>query len=294
VAEPTPQPKTNPPSWLSIAATIGVAILGTLHAVGPVGPVSPPKPGPVPPVVNPVDPAPAPPTPIEPPSPIATGVTVSDLHGNPLGNSVEAGHSFAVTAANGLTLTAIPTATPKDSDVIEFSDSKLICTLRNGALLQIVVTGGGVKPSIVAIQCNHAPQPPPVVPVVSPPVNPPAPSPAPVSSGVRVVILRDAMRALTKEQVTACDSPKVTELLNAKCAKDSAGRPAWHRWEKDVDVSDLPNWKQLIDATRAKISSDSLKLPLLMIEVGNKLHLYEISDEAAMLNTLNAAFAGGL
>jgi hypothetical protein len=320
------KPETAKPSWLSIAASIAVAVLGTLQAVRP-NPAPVPQPVPSPTVivteeivkpvapiiqpvnpVNPVLPPPAiviPPKPTDPPKPINTGVTVADMHGNPLGNSVEPGQMFSVTVSPGLTLTPIPTADPRDSDVAEVAETKILATLRNGCTLQIVVTGSGAKPTVIAIKCNHAPQPPPVVvppvvPVVPPVVDPDpvVPTPPPIvtpvlTGGVRVVILRDAMKALSQPQIAAINSPKVEELLNAKCAKDDSGKPAWHRWEMDVDVAALPAWNKLITATRAKIKSDGLTLPLLIVERGNKLHLYEITDEAAMLKTLNDAFAGG-
>lgn len=304
----------HPLTWSAVILAI-VSTVYTSYLEGQKSKVVTPTP--VPPIVNPVNPVnsvtPVTPTdqtkpviPVTPPAPspndkttpISSGVTIADMHGQPLGNSVDPGQMFTITAAAGVTLTAFPSPV-KDADIAEFSDSKLVCTLRNGCTLQIVVTSNGVKPSVVMVQCNQAPQPPPPVPVVNP-VTPPAPiNPTPVvdpnkvATGVRVVVLRDAMKALSKGQVAAVDSPAVTDLLNAKCAKDSSGRPAWHRWEKDVDVSGLPEWQKLINTVRSKIDSDNLSLPLLVIESGNVLHLYEITDEAAMIGTLNAAFAGG-
>jgi hypothetical protein len=244
---------------------------------------------------NPVLPVPAiviPPKPTDPPKPVNTGVTVADMHGNPLGNAVEPGQMFSVTVSPGLILTPIPTADPRDSDVAEVAENRILATLRNGCTLQIVVTGSGSKPTVIAIKCNHGPQPPPKpvdpVPVTPPPVVTPV-----LTGGVRVVILRDAVQGLSQSQVAAINSPKVEQLLNEKCAKDAAGKPAWHRWEKDVDTSALPAWNKLMSATRSKIQSDNLRFPLLIVERGNKLHLYEITDEAATLKTLETVFAGG-
>ena len=333
------KPEPAKPSWLSIAASIAVAVLGTMQVVRPnpapapnpnpppaptvivneevvpvvpVTPVTPPvvpvNP-PVTPVVQPVTPVtpvipqPAiviPPKPVVTPTPIGTGVTITDTRGNPIGNTVDPGVMFWVVANDGVTLTG-PEKPGPDADIVEFAQNKLLCTLRHNYLLNIIVSGGGTRASIISVQCNHAPQPPPVVVPVVPPVvdpNPVVPTPPPIvnpvlTGGVRVVILRDAMKALSQPQVSAINSPRVEELLNAKCAKDDAGKPAWHRWEIDVDVSELPAWNKLITATRAKIKSDGLTLPLLIVERGNKLHLYEITDESAMLKTLNDSFSGG-
>jgi hypothetical protein len=289
----------NSPSWLSKATAIVVAILGIIKAIEearkPVNPVInppapvvvhddtvvvPPRPQPTPIPV----PEPQPPTPIVP----HTGVVVEYLSGKTITDTVEPGFTFAVSGGSGVNLTGT-TDSPDDADIVDVSDSKLLVTLRNSATLTVIVTGGGEKPRLISIRCNHAPQPPPPI-----PVNPPSPDPAPVpNAGVRVLFLRDAMQGLTAGQVAAMDSPKVTDLLNAKCAKDSDGRPAWHRWDSKVDASKLPGWSKVVDAVRAKVASDpNVKYPLLVIDDGRQLHLFVVSDEASTLATLNTAFGG--
>lgn len=131
--------------------------------------VDPPAPVPTPIVVPP---RPIPPTPIVNPTPITSGVTIVDAKGVALGNSVDAGQMFIVTAGPGITLTPVPSSAV-DADLVEIADNKIVGSLRNGCKLQIVVSGAA-KPTIFAIQCNQAPQPPPT-PIVVPP-QPPVPN----------------------------------------------------------------------------------------------------------------------
>jgi len=224
------------------------------------------------------------PTPDVKPAPVVDphGLTITDRHGNTITDTVDAGHQFTIDGSAGTTLTPIPSVAD-DADITEVSDSRLICTMRNGCKLQIVVTGAG-KPSVIAVTCNHAPNPPPVDPVK--PVVDPTPKP---SGAVRVVIFKDALgKALTKDQVAAIGSTKMKALLDERCAKDAAGLPAWHVWDKDITPPDA--WAKLVTATRSEIASKNLDFPILAIEVGNTLHLYEITNETAVLNTLNSVF----
>lgn len=295
MADPV-KPDRNQPSWLSIATAIIVAVIGTLQTRDAVTP-KPPTPVVVPPVVvePPVvvpDVKPVPVPVVKPdltPQPINTGVSVTDLRGNAIGNTVEPGHMFRVTAGSGVELFTQPELPTVDCDWVK-TDGGIACTLRNAAVLTIVVTAPGQRPTIVSIKCNHAPNPPPVP--VPNPVEPPAPDPAPISVGVRVLILKDALGKMSAEQVAAVGSQRVEDLLNAKCAKDAAGVPAWHRWDKDVDLSGLPQWKKLVDSVLSRVRSDGLDYPLLVVESGDKVHVYAITTEAAVLNTLNKAFVG--
>lgn len=283
---------------MGVLATIAVAVASLLagpHVIPP-GPLpAPPKPvvvvDPIPvPVPEPVVVPPKPPTPIVPPPVIVTGVTITDTKGNALGNSVEPGVMFIVTGQTGTTLTPVP-AVQADADIVELADSKFVCTLKNGNKLQVVVTGGGNKPSIFAIQCNQGPQPPPV-PVNPPtPVNPPVPVPDPNHVvSVRVLMLFDATANMSKDQVDAMDSPTVVDLLNSKCKKDPTSRPAWRKWDKDTVPSDY--WKQLMASSTTEIASKSLKLPVLCIENGSKLMVCEIANEQTILSELNQVFGG--
>lgn len=164
-----------PVSWPTLILAITTAVFGTLHLAGP-------SPAPVPPVPVPA-PVPAPvPTPAVDPPPIRSGLTVTDTKGVALGNSVSPGVMFLITGPTGTRLTGVP-STATDADVAQVSDNKLVVTLRNGCILHVVVSPAGEVPTLVAIVCNHAPQPPPVnvdppptpvVPVVPPPVIKPS------------------------------------------------------------------------------------------------------------------------
>lgn len=163
---PTPAKQFD---WVHVIAIILAALFGGMKYATP---TPSPAPTPVPSVVPDTKPAPdkVPPTPINDPtpSPISTGLTITTADGSPVGNSIDAGRLFTIKASVSLTLTPVPT-TAKDVDIIVNSDNNLTCSfVTPGSVLQIVVSGAG-KPTITAIKCNHAPQPPPSPPV---PVNP--------------------------------------------------------------------------------------------------------------------------
>jgi len=190
-----PPPEPSPAKgfdWIHVVALIVAALLGGMQ----LKPSPSPVPTPPAPIVVPPAPAPQPkpdptPTPIVIPPVITTGVTIVDAQGQPLGNSVNSGQMFVVTAPLGVTLTGVPTNSA-DADLIDVSDSKIVCTLRNGCKLQIVVTGAS-KPTIVSIQCNQAPQPPPTPNVDPTPAPKPQPSPAPLptAKNVSIAIVED-------------------------------------------------------------------------------------------------------
>ena len=273
----------NPPSNLSKVLAVVVALLGAWQAYNetkkPVVPVVPV------PVVNPPS-----------PTPIDEGVKVIQ-HGKPVVGPVEPNRQFSLVPDDGLTLTeSIESADEDDIDCepVAFtvdgkSKTKLICTIRNGKVLSVIVTGGN-KPAIVRVTCNTAPNPPPVDPTPKP-VDP-VPNPSPViNAGVRVVLLRSTQKAMSIDQVAAFNSPKVAELLDAKCMKDGAGLPAWHRW--DSEIKNPPDaWAKLLTAIQSKMASDKLECPLMAVQRGQDVKLYEITTETALLNTLNQVFGG--
>lgn len=315
---PTPaqQPKTL--NWAVLISSIVAALLAGHNITPVINPpkppeptvvvVEPPKPTPnptpvvVPPVVVPPRPVPDPgptPTPIIPPGPIVNGVSILDARGKALGNTVNPGRQFTITAPTGWVLTAVPTI-DDDGDINDsFGDNVLVCTLRNGCRLDVYVKNPDVRrPTIFQVQCNQAPQPPPVV-IVDPPKPTPTPEPTPnpvpvpddgKTGKVRVLVLTDPNQALSRDQINAIASPIVTDLLNTKCVKASDGRPAWHKWDKTADVSSLPEWTSLMAACNDQIAKKSVKLPVLCIENGNSLEICEITNEASILNPLNAAF----
>lgn len=307
-------PSTPTMTWTALVATLVAALVsGRLSALPTVPTVTPavvPVVQPIPQVQpNQVNPPNVQPTPTIVPS---HAITLTDSLGNQIANPVESGKMFVATAPAGIVLTPVPptvAAQPgfqptvtnqNNADIIKISDNKFAATLRNGATLQIVITGAG-SPSILSVQCNQAPQPPPPVPIVNPvvPVNPPTPTPSVVPSplvdtktvGVRVIILFDAKKSMTRDQITATESPKVTSLLSSKCVKNAAGTPQWHRWDKDTDMSSQDaTMKAFMSASLSAVLSESLSLPVLCVENGSKLMLYEITNEASILTPLNATF----
>ena len=305
VVAPIVQPK-SPINWLTLIVSVVAAVLAGPHVIPtptptptpPVVIVDPPTPAPSPaPIPSPTPaPLPSPPTPIVPSPPIVSGVTVLDSHNKALGNSVNPGIGFQVSGGTGVLLTADP-SNINDADIFQVADNKLVCTLRNECRLTIIVTNGGQKPAIFAIQCNRGPQPPPVptpIPTPTPTVDPiPVPMPDQKVTGVRVLLLFDAKQNMSRDQINALASPTVIDLLNAKCIKDSSGRPDWHKWDKDTDTSHQPDsWRKLMSASLSEIAARSLKNPVLCIEAGSKLTLCEITNEASILNPLHAVFGG--
>ena len=248
--------------------------------------------------VTPVVPVPSPIVNPIPPTPLDNGVKVIDKHGKPISGPVDPGRQFSLVPDDGLTLTeSIESADEDDIDCepVTFavdgkSKTKLLCTIRNGKVLSVIVTGGN-KPAIVRVTCNTAPNPPPVDPTPKP-VDPPLPNPSPVvNAGVRVVLLRSTQKAMSIDQVAAFNSPKVAELLDAKCMKDGANLPAWHRW--DSEIKNPPDaWAKLLAAIQSKMASDKLECPLMAVQRGQDVKLYEITTETALLNTLNQVVGG--
>lgn len=301
--------------WNKIFNTIVLIIAAMLggSAIKP-GPVTPtvivtPTPNVVTPPVDPVKPVVNPPTPIDPqPVPIpANNVTITDVATNQvIGTKVEAGRMFMVTVADGVNIAGAIQPDPSAGDLIEASSSKLYCVLRNldasgkplavSGKLQVIAYGAG-KPTSITVECNLAPQPPPIInPTVIPvnPVNPTPVNPTPipdVKSGVRVLTLIDDKGNMSRDQINALESPKVTAILNSKCVKSSSGHPEWHKWDQKADVSAVSaDWQKLFNASKDSIASQSLKLPVMAIENGSKLTLYEITTEAALLGVLNSTF----
>jgi hypothetical protein len=136
----------------------------------------------------------------------------------------------------------------------------------------------------------------PTVTPVNPTVNPATPNPPPPSSntaGFRVLILVDPSAAMNTDQINAVNSTQVRSILNAKCMKDSSGQSQWHRWDITEDVSkQTPEWQQLMSASQGNVKSNSLTLPVLCVEQGSSLSIYEVTIEAALIATLNSVFGG--
>ena len=108
-----------------------------------------------------------------------------------------------------------------------------------------------------------------------PPAPGPAPTPQPVGE-LRVILVSDPSQNMTKGQLDALGSTKAREWLNAHCAKDASGRPAWRSWDKDTDPSDEkdPAWKKAWDATKPILGP----LPQIVIFRGQKGEALPLPD----------------
>lgn len=90
------------------------------------------------------------------------------------------------------------------------------------------------------------------------PVDPVVPNPA---KGFRVLMVYEKEAALSREELNVANSSKVAAYLNAKCAKDAAGRPEWRKWDKST--IDRPGgldresavWRQLWADARPKLGA---------------------------------------
>lgn len=89
----------------------------------------------------------------------------------------------------------------------------------------------------------------------------PQPPPGPVS-GFRVIFVSESSANHTREQLNILSSTAIAGYLNAKASKDEKGRPAWRRWDKDVDVTnELESWKVFWTNVKPKLGT----LPMLVI-----------------------------
>ena len=187
MADPTPPQPTPAFDWVKIISVILAAFLGGMKLQPHVEPV-PVPPAPVV-VVPPLpQPEPLPPRPLPSPVPlVVTGIHILDVHGLPLGTSVDAGILFQVVAPEGTRLQGVDQAS---ADFLQCSPHSLHVVLRSGCLFQVMVAAPDGSLSIVSVQCNHAPQPPP--PPGPSPSPLPAPGPLPVAGPVSIVIVEDA------------------------------------------------------------------------------------------------------
>jgi hypothetical protein len=162
MTDPTPKPPQTIDWSKTVIMPVLVALaawLGGMQFKSSVTPVPTPTPHPAP-VPNP-QPAPS-------PDPTPVGVKVVDAKGNPVTGLVDEGRQFSVIATGTTTLYAVPNS---DADVTVINKQQIVVTLRNGTLLQVMVMSSGSDPTLLKVQCNKGPQP--------PPFNQPAPAPTP-------------------------------------------------------------------------------------------------------------------
>jgi len=115
-----------------------------------------------------------------------------------------------------------------------------------------------------------------------PPEPDPKP-PIPVPTGdLWVIFVYETAEPLTREQQIVFGSSTITAYLNSKCVKTS-DRPAWRKWDKDIDVSkETPEWQALWNHVKPSITS----LPAMIVVSKNKATVYAVIDEKTTLEAL--------
>jgi hypothetical protein len=115
------------------------------------------------------------------------------------------------------------------------------------------------------------------------PIPIPTPFP-PTPSAFRAILAYDSSKPLSRGQSNVLNSTAVRGYLNAKCLKDSDGRPAWRQWDVNVDVSnESSTWKDAWQEVKAKLGA----LPQIAVQRGDKLDVLPLPDtEAATLDLL--------
>ncbi len=95
------------------------------------------------------------------------------------------------------------------------------------------------------------PSPAPPGPTPTPPgPTPPAPIPG---DGLRVLFVTETadVSKLPRSQINVLTATSIREYLNAKCAKDETGKPAYRIWDKDVPLSAAPpSWQAAMKRPR--------------------------------------------
>lgn len=118
------------------------------------------------------------------------------------------------------------------------------------------------------------------VPVPPGPTPTPTPTPVPVPQGFRAVLAYESSANMTKEQLAALYSPRVSKYLDSKTQDGAKG---WRRWDKDVDVKYEPElWKQLWAAAKPMLG----QLPAVVVVVGAKGEVFPFSDETVLMQIL--------
>lgn len=111
----------------------------------------------------------------------------------------------------------------------------------------------------------------------------PRPEPRPIGE-LRVILVSDLAKDMTKGQLDVLSSTAVRAYLNAHCGKDADGRPAWRSWPIDVDPKgESETWQKAWEATKATLGP----LPQVVIFRGNKGEALPMPDsEDGLLDLL--------
>jgi hypothetical protein len=138
-----------------------------------------------------------------------------------------------------------------------------------------------------------APEPIPIPPGPTPPVpdpgpTPPAPAPDPDASVVRVLLLHESSRPMTRGQENLWYGPELTQLLNTSTTADTNQRGGWRRWDVDVKVvREAPEWQAMMDAARAMLARpDAPQLPVIVVFRGKKGIAHKFPEDLATLQNI--------
>ncbi len=136
---------------------------------------------------------------------------------------------------------------------------------------------------------GQGPKPPPdVVPDVDPE---PQPQPVP-PTGIRVLLLGD--ETASREQLNTLNSTRIVSWLDANCAKDESGRPAWRRWDRTtiaqpgmLDKED-EIWRKLWSEIGGQVTGRNS----LIVVADTKVKIHPLPNPDDALKILNAAKEG--
>jgi len=102
------------------------------------------------------------------------------------------------------------------------------------------------------------------------------------SSGFRVVFVYDANT--TREQLAVINGKAIAAYLDMATTKDSKGRPAWKRWDRQVSTDgEGEDWRALWAAAKPRLKT----LPVVVISLDNSAEIVPLpSTEAETLKLL--------
>jgi hypothetical protein len=147
------------------------------------------------------------------------------------------------------------------------------------------LAGVGVTLVVVALAfglvavATHVPRPTPI----------PTPTPPAPVGELRVILVQDSAANMSRGQLDALNSTKVRDWLDKHCGKDTDGRPAWRRWDKDVGTANESDvWRKVWDAAKPKLGA----LPQVVILRGQKGDALPLPDTEQGLLDLLAKHGG--
>lgn len=116
--------------------------------------------------------------------------------------------------------------------------------------------------------------------------TPPKPPPSPVSGFAAIYVFESGVALKTREQYDAWFSTAAVEYLGRKAAKSGDGRPAWRRWDDDIEIVNEPDdIKALWAAAKPKLT----QLPAIITSANGVLSVDPFpANEAELLKLLKS------